>query len=251
MGFEEMTSKTPPVTDREVPRNVQSEREAILSAISSIIPMLGAMIGDHVEIVLHDITRPEISVLQVANGHVTGRKSGDSLLAGPQNDHGLVATARGLIDTATAPDHVSMFPYSTTTRDGRMLTSGSVIFRDSSGQPFAALCVNADMHDIETVHALLSRMLSTGNGNNPEQRPNTSPPDIESLIDNIICQAIHRYRKPVVQMTKEEKTTAVALMQDRGLFIVKGGVDKAASALGVTRFTIYNYLDELKSNIAD
>jgi hypothetical protein len=36
-------------------------------------------------------------------------------------------------------------------------------------------------------------------------------------------------------------------MFDRGLFIVEGGVEKAAEALGVTRFTIYNYLDAAKS----
>ncbi|WP_322028012.1 transcriptional regulator [Burkholderia sp. BCC1977] len=246
-----MTGRNPPATEQVIPRRVQAEREAILSAISSIVPMLGAMIGDHVEVVLHDIIHPENSVLQIANGHVTGRKPGNSLLAGPQNDEGLVATARGLIGTATQPGHVSMFPYSTITRDGRMLTSGTVIFRDSLGQPFAALCINADMHDIETVHALFSRMLSSRNGNRPDQPAKINPPDIESLIDDIISQAIHRFRKPATQMNKDEKTAAVALMQDRGLFIVKGGVDKAASALGVTRFTIYNYLDDLKSNIAN
>lgn len=29
--------------------------------------------------------------------------------------------------------------------------------------------------------------------------------------------------------------------------MMKGGVEKAAAALGVTRYTIYNYLDALKS----
>ncbi|CAN7730343.1 helix-turn-helix domain-containing protein [Variovorax sp. LjRoot84] len=54
-----------------------------------------------------------------------------------------------------------------------------------------------------------------------------------------------------VLMRKDEKTAAVAQMLDRGLFIVKGGVDKAASALGVTRFTVYNYLDDLKSRASN
>lgn len=30
------------------------------------------------------------------------------------------------------------------------------------------------------------------------------------------------------------------------MFIVKGGIEKAAAALGVTRYTIYNYLDEIR-----
>ena len=36
------------------------------------------------------------------------------------------------------------------------------------------------------------------------------------------------------------------VMQERGLFIVKGGVEKAASALGGTRYTVYNYLEQLR-----
>lgn len=39
---------------------------------------------------------------------------------------------------------------------------------------------------------------------------------------------------------------AVQAMMQRGLFIVKGGVERAATALGVTRFTIYNYLEALR-----
>jgi predicted transcriptional regulator YheO len=35
-------------------------------------------------------------------------------------------------------------------------------------------------------------------------------------------------------------------MQQRGLFIVKGGVERAAAALGVSRYTIYNYLEALR-----
>jgi hypothetical protein len=31
---------------------------------------------------------------------------------------------------------------------------------------------------------------------------------------------------------------------------VRGGVERAASALGVTRFTIYNYLEDVKSRRA-
>lgn len=48
------------------------------------------------------------------------------------------------------------------------------------------------------------------------------------------------------KMNKQAKVDAVRVMQERGLFIVKGGVEKAATALGVARFTVYNYLEELR-----
>ncbi len=47
-------------------------------------------------------------------------------------------------------------------------------------------------------------------------------------------------------MKKPQKVEAVRQMQDRGIFIVKGGIEKAAAALGVTRYTIYNYLEQIR-----
>jgi hypothetical protein len=40
-------------------------------------------------------------------------------------------------------------------------------------------------------------------------------------------------------------------MMQRGLFIVKGGVERAASALGVSRFTIYNYQEALRGRMGE
>ncbi|HEY2255904.1 MAG TPA: PAS domain-containing protein, partial [Variovorax sp.] len=53
---------------RSLPPEVLREREIILGALSCIVDMLGAMIGNHIEVVLHDLTRPESSILQIANG---------------------------------------------------------------------------------------------------------------------------------------------------------------------------------------
>ena len=65
-------------------------------------------------------------------------------------------------------------------------------------------------------------------------------------MHEVIGEAIAKFGKPVALMNKDEKTLAVDAMKKNGLFIVKGGVERAAKALGVSRFTVYNYLDELK-----
>jgi predicted transcriptional regulator YheO len=238
-----------PASDRLSPE-VRREREAILAALACVVPMLGAMAGDHVEVVLHDLTHPENSVLQIANGHVTGRGPGSPVLAGPGNDKALAILAEGMVD-ALPSGHVSVFPYPTLARDGRALTSGTVMFRDSLGQTFAALCLNADLHDVEAAQALLARMLPSRSGTlEAPASGKVDAPDMEALMHDIIAQAVRRYGKPVAKMNKSEKTAAVESMLERGLFIVKGGVEKAAAALGVTRFTVYNYLEEVKSRRA-
>ncbi|HEY2254617.1 MAG TPA: PAS domain-containing protein, partial [Variovorax sp.] len=222
---------------------VLREREIILGALSCIVDMLGAMIGNHIEVVLHDLTRPESSILQIANGHVTGRQIGSPVLAGPHNDKGLAILGDAML-MAELPGHVPVFPYPTQSRDGRSLTSATVLFRDSLGQAFASLCLNADFAEIEAAKAILGRLLPRDRA--AVEQAQVDAPEMEGLMHEIIEASVRRFGKPVNRMSKHEKTAAVEMMLERGLFIVKGGVEKAAAALGVTRFTVYNYLDAIK-----
>ena len=107
-----MTKRTPKLSPE-----VQRERALILSALDTVVPMLGAMVGDHIEVVLHDLTHPERSVLRIANGHVTGRQPGSPVLAGPGNDKALAILAEGKA-LAQPQEHVTVFPYPTFARDG-------------------------------------------------------------------------------------------------------------------------------------
>jgi predicted transcriptional regulator YheO len=53
---------------------------------------------------------------------------------------------------------------------------------------------------------------------------------------------------PVEQRRKEQKLQVVAELERRGFFLVKQAPETAAAALGVSRFTIYNYLNELNGS---
>lgn len=44
-------------------------------------------------------------------------------------------------------------------------------------------------------------------------------------------------------MTREQKQQAVALLDERGAFRFRKAVEDIADALGVSRFTVYNYLN--------
>lgn len=227
-----------------LPPHIVQERRAIFAALECVVPMLGATIGAHIEVVLHDLTQPESSIRAIANGHITNRRCGGTLLAGPGNDKALAMLAD--IQAEIAPGkHVTVAPYSTYTRDNRTLTSSTVIFRDSAGNAFAALCLNADYSGIEAAQAMLARLLP--NQTSEHEHKKAEAPDIEALMHEIIEDAVSRFGKPVASLSKDEKVIAVATMLERGLFVVKGGVEKAANALGVTRFTIYNYLDIIKA----
>ncbi len=231
----------------EVTASLRAEREAMFAALFPIVDVVGSFVGENVEIVLHDLTRPESSIVKILNGHVSGRSVGESILSGPDGDKGFVELLRSLQEGDTDA-HSVVADYQTFTRSGKELQSSTVIFRDSGGTNFASLCVNADMAVVVQAHALLQSMLARPKETEASRE---AAPGIDALMKEIIAEAVHRFGKPVSAMDKDEKIHAVESMMQRGLFIVKGGVERAASALGVTRFTIYNYLDVLRQRSAD
>jgi len=226
----------------------REERELVRQTLSTVVELLGGMLGDNVEVVLHDLTRPESSVVAIANGHISDRVVGDPILAGPKEDIGFAEAEQ---DASATGDHNSVVDaYHTVNKRGDVLHSATAIFRDANGTPFAALCLNADMAVAQMAHAWLDRMLNRGARDKPAQESGRKPEQMGELMANVIGKAISAQGKPVSMMSKEDKLTAVAAMQSGGLFIVRGGVGRAAEALGVTRFTIYNYLDELRQREA-
>lgn len=142
---------------------IQAERDAVINALRPVVPMLAAMAGTHLEVVLHDVSRPHHSVVAIANGHISGRVVGSSVLEGPHGDKGFAAATR-VISTKGAV-HSVVDGYTTVTAGGRTLKSASAIFRDASGVPFATLCLNADVSVFQATHAWLEQML------HPSARP--------------------------------------------------------------------------------
>jgi hypothetical protein len=51
---------------------------------------------------------------------------------------------------------------------------------------------------------------------------------------------------PLASLSREDKQRAVALLDERGAFAYRRSVEDVADSLGVSRFTVYNYLNARK-----
>lgn len=218
-----------------------AEQRLVFTVLKAAIGALASVVGRNTEIVLHDLNNPSASVVFIANGHVSGRRVGSPVLGGPEQDRGFAAVMQASEDHE-GTDPLVISDYSTTV-NGRTLRSATAVFRDSAGHPFASLCVNADLSGLSAAQAFLEHL-------QPMIRAHTDQPaepaDMGLLMTQVIQDAVTRVGSG--KMNKRAKVEAVRMMQERGLFIVKGGVEKAAAALGVTRFTVYNYLDEIRGD---
>ncbi|WP_269856440.1 helix-turn-helix domain-containing protein [Streptomyces sp. RPT161] len=68
-------------------------------------------------------------------------------------------------------------------------------------------------------------------------------PHIADSLDHILADLERRQGRPLAALDRKEKQTVVRILEERGAFSVRHGVETVASALGVSRFTVYNYLN--------
>lgn len=68
-------------------------------------------------------------------------------------------------------------------------------------------------------------------------------PQLSESLDHILAAMERRHGMPLAELDRKAKQEAVRLLEARGAFSVRHGVETVAGALGVSRFTVYNYLN--------
>lgn len=48
------------------------------------------------------------------------------------------------------------------------------------------------------------------------------------------------------ELKRKEKIKLIKFMDEKGVFLIKKSIDKVAEKLGISKITVYSYLDELK-----
>ncbi|MGX1273137.1 helix-turn-helix domain-containing protein [Streptomyces phaeoluteigriseus] len=73
-------------------------------------------------------------------------------------------------------------------------------------------------------------------------------PQLADSLDHILAAMERKKGKPLADLDRKAKQEVVRILEARGAFSVRHGVETVASALGVSRFTVYNYLNREKGN---
>lgn len=68
-------------------------------------------------------------------------------------------------------------------------------------------------------------------------------PQLSESLDHILAAMERRHGMPLSELDRKTKQEAVRMLEARGAFSVRHGVETVAGALGVSRFTVYNYLN--------
>jgi uncharacterized protein YqgV (UPF0045/DUF77 family) len=76
----------------------------------------------------------------------------------------------------------------------------------------------------------------------------TSPlGSLHDALGDLFAEVEREVGTPVLDWDRTQKQAAVRQLSDRGAFLLRGSVDDVATLMGVSRITIYNYLNAIES----
>lgn len=191
--------------------------------------------GPNCEVAVHDLESndPERSIVAIENGHVSGRQVGD----GPSH---VVLEALNA-DRSNLQDQLA---YLTKTKDGKILKSSTIYIRDDFGVARGIFSINYDITLMLSMENALRAFTST---DPPEPEPTPIFRSVSDLLDELIDQSVEVVGKPVALMGKEEKIRAIQFLNDSGAFLITKSGDRVCKFLGISKYTLYNYIDEAKA----
>ena len=207
--------------------------------LEKLIPIADAItnnFGEYTEVVIHDFENLESSIVYIS-GDVTHREIG--------------APATNLVLNGLKNNIDKMEGYKTVTNDGKILRSTTIFIRDEQQQIIGCMCINYDITDYLYCKAALEKLTvfpkqSTDSSESAKNNGNEFfENNVKSIIEKMIAEAIEVLNKPIELMNKDEKMTFVKILDEKGVFLVKGTVDDLAEMLGVSKFTIYNWLEKV------
>lgn len=73
-------------------------------------------------------------------------------------------------------------------------------------------------------------------------------PHLSDSLDHLLLDLERRHGVPLKELDRKAKQSVVRILETRGAFTVRHGVETVAAALGVSRFTVYNYLNRENSS---
>ena len=217
------------------------EINPILLSFVPIVKGIAKTFGKDCEVLLHDTSKLESSVIMIENGHVTGRKIGS-----PMTDLGLYFLKSDLFK-----DNDFIANCQTESKFGKKLKSTTIFIRDNKRKIIGFLCINYALDHLTEIRKKIDDFCEVNkdvdkNVFNNKENEEFFADNLDDLLENIFIKAQEKLGKPIEKMKKNDKLELVRYLQKKGVFLVKGNIDKIANKLNVSRYTIYNYLSEIK-----
>ena len=213
---------------------------ACLERYIPLVRFMGEICGKNYEIILHDVSTPERSVIAACNGHLSGRRVGDPM----------TELAKDLIRTGAYLEHDFVANYEGRTRGGKRFVS-STYFIKEKGKLVGLICVNHDVEDFFALSEHLNNLVQAFSlpvgGTCPTTYRENLDDSISGLSSSLIHSTVLNYHVPMEAMHSADKLEIVRILESQGVFATKGSVGQVARELHISEPTVYRYLQKIRN----
>ena len=204
-----------------------------------IADYIAAINGPSCEVIIHDISNLQNSIVYIVNGHITKRKAGGTI-----TDYAL-----DLIVNHQHRKRDSIVNYMGTTKDGRILRSSTYFIKDDGQELLGLLCVNIDITDLLRARDILNTAAAFPADEAAE--PSTLSKEhfnlsVDEMVESIIDSAIIESGIPMEDSNAKQKKEFTRSLAARGVFKLKGAVGAVAKKLNVSSQSVYRYYKEIE-----
>ena len=205
-------------------------REEAFSMLDRMAKGIAEMFGSNCETVINDLADPLHPVLAIYNGHVSGRTVGSTQdVTGVEQDLYLDTDVVNLLAVTPSGQQTKSSTFSIKGEDYHF---GFGINYDFTPLAYANRVLLDLIHTEVDFHSALYKPRDTG-------------------IGELFDAAMLRVGKPVREMTKADRLRVIEHLKGMDAFSYRRAVPYVASHLGVSRYTIYKYLDEVSAKPSD
>lgn len=212
---------------------------AFLERYIPLVEFMGAICGRNYEIILHDTSTPERSVIAACNAHLSGRRVGDPI----------TELAKELIREGSYREQNFVANYEGRTRGGKRFVSSTYFIKEGS-ELRGLICVNHDVEDFFAMSQHLTSLMQAFSLPGESQPPSPYTENLDDSIcrlsSNLIHTTVLTHSVAGSPASTADKLEVIRSLDNQGVFATKGSVGQVARELHISEPTVYRYLKRVR-----
>lgn len=208
--------------------------QGTLNLLKQVADGIANQFGGSCEVAIHDPCENDgYSVAYIVNELVSGQPIGSRMNQGLLEKQNLSELeSRGCIS------------YMVKSPDGKILKNSTVCVKNEQGEAEALLTIRYDVTKLMILESAIHDLISTETSRRQEA---AKVMNVNELLEQLIQKSVELIGKPVELMNKDDKIRAIQFLSRNGAFLVTKSGDKVAKYFGISKYTLYSYIDAKSS----
>ena len=216
--------------------------EELLEEQKKLLGFLNVALGPDYEVALYDMELKPPVIVAIANGNVTGRSIGSPLTDIEQK----------IVENKMYVDQDWVTHYRGMTASKKPLRCSSYFIKNKRGKLIGLLTISFDDTRYRNIMEVLLSVCHPREYISKniafEVLENTEPEMMHSSISLAVTDAVNEVTTaPPERMTRAEKLRIIQILDQKGIFMLKGAIPLVARQIGSSVASVYRYIGEAHS----